>query len=179
MSERVRADALGWLALWLAIALAVMFLRMLPLHVGPDGWPSPDLFLALTMGWVLRRPQHLPAVAIGLVWLLEDLLTLRPPGLWALMVLAGTEFLRARHAVVREINLPLEWAMVAGVMVAMWLANRAILVIVMVPNAALDLSLIQLVSTVALYPVAVFVLRFVLRVRKPATGELDELGRRL
>jgi rod shape-determining protein MreD len=95
------------------------------------------------------------------------------------MVLAGTEFLRARTAVVREINLALEWAMVAGVIVAMWLAYRTILGIVMVPNEALDLSLAKLFATVALYPVAIVVLTFVLRVRKPATGELDDLGRRL
>lgn len=179
MSESVRVDALGRLALWLALAGVWMFSRMLPLNIGGQGWPLPDLLLIMTLGWVLRRPAHLPALAIGLVWLVEDLLTLRPPGLWALMVLAGTEFLRARHAMVREINLGLEWAIVAGVMAAMWLGNRLILAIVMVPNVPLDLSLVQLLATVALYPVAVFVLHFVLRVRKPATGELDELGRRL
>lgn len=180
-SEGLRADALGWLALWLGLAAAGIFLRMLPLQIGPGPWPvpAPELFLILTLGWVLRRPQHLPALAIGLVWLVEDLLMLRPPGLWALMVLAGTEFLRARHAVVREINLGLEWAMAAGVLAAMWLANRVVLGIVMVPNTPLDLSLAQLAATVVLYPVAVFVLHFVLQVRKPATGELDELGRRL
>ena len=179
MSERVLADSLGWLGLWLAIAAVVLFTRMLPLDLSPFGWPGPDLLLLLTLGWVLRRPAHLPAVAIGLVWLVEDLLTFRPPGLWALLVLAGTEFLRARTAVVREINLALEWGMVAGVIVAMWLAYRLILGIVMVPNEALDLSLVKLFATVALYPVAIFVLHFVLRVRKPATGELDDLGRRL
>lgn len=179
MSDSVRVDTLGWLALWLALAAAWMFSRMLPLTPVAGGWPLPDLLLVVTLGWVMRRPAHLPAVAIGLVWLVEDMLTLRPPGLWALMVLAGTEFLRARHAMVREINLGLEWAIVAGVIAAMWLGNRLILAIVMVPNVPLDLSLMQLLATVALYPVAVFVLHFVLQVRKPATGELDELGRRL
>jgi rod shape-determining protein MreD len=179
VSERLRADSLGWLGLWLGLAAVFLFARLLPLDLNLFGWPGPDLLLLLTMAWVLRRPAHLPAVAIGLVWLVEDLLTFRPPGLWALMVLAGTEFLRARTAVVREINLALEWAMVAGVIVAMWLAYRTILGIVMVPNEALDLSLAKLFATVALYPVAIFVLTFVLRVRKPATGELDDLGRRL
>ena len=179
MTERVRADRLGWLGLWLVLAAVFMFTRMLPLDLSLFGWPGPDLLLLLTLGWVLRRPAHLPAVAIVLVWLVEDLLTLRPPGLWALMVLAGTEFLRARSAVVREINLALEWAMVAGVIAAMWVGYRIVLGIVMVPNEALDLSLAKLFATVALYPVAILVLHVVLRVRKPATGELDELGRRL
>jgi rod shape-determining protein MreD len=179
VTTEFRAANLGALALWLAIAAVVLFIRMLPLDLSLWGWPGPDLLLLLTLGWVLRRPAQLPAAAIGIVWLIEDLLTMRPPGLWALLVLAGTEFLRARHAVVREINLGLEWVMVAGVIAAMWLANRTVLAIVVVPNEPLDLSLARLAATLMLYPVAVFVLHVLLGVRKPATGELDELGRRL
>lgn len=179
MTEGVRFDSLAWLGLWLLIAATFMFMRLLPLDMTAGSWPWPDLLLILTLGWVLRRPAHLPAVAIGLVYLVEDLLTMRPPGLWALAVLMGTEFLRRRHAVVREIALPLEWAMVAGVLAAMTFGYRLVLAIVMAPQEALDLSLIRFLGTVLLYPVAVLLLQYVLRVRKPATGELDELGRRL
>lgn len=179
MSERLRFDTLGWLALWLGLAAVGLFARLLPINLASHGWPGPDLLLILTMGWVLRRPGHLPAPLIALVWLVEDLLMLRPPGLWALMVLAGTEFLRRRHSMVREIGLLLEWGIVAGVLVAMTLGYRLILAIVMVPQDPLDLSLVKLVVTLALYPVAVLILHVVLRVRKPATGELDELGRKL
>lgn len=179
MSDGWRADAMGYLALWLALAGLWIVVRLLPLGLGTSGWPAPDVLLILTLAWVLRRPAHLPAPAIAAVWLIEDLLLMRPPGLWALLVLAGTEVLRARHAMVREINLALEWAVAAGVLVAMTLANRLILAILAVPNEALDLSLMKLAATVVLYPVGVGVLHLVFRVRKPATGELDELGRRL
>jgi rod shape-determining protein MreD len=179
MTEVARLDVLGHLGLWLAVVTGALFLRILPIDISPGGLPGPDLVLALTMAWVLRRPAHLPALAIALVWLVEDLLLLRPPGLWALMVLAGTEFLRARHAVVREISFLLEWMMVAGVLAAMTLGYRLVLAIVMVPQDPLDLSLLKLGFTVASYPVMVLLLHFVFRVRKPATGEVDELGRKL
>lgn len=179
MSDAPRFDTLGFLALYLLIAGTTLFLRLLPLDLTGTAWPGPDLLLCLTMGWLLRRPSHLPAPVIGGVYLIEDLITLRPPGLWALLVLASTEFLRRRQSVVREINLMLEWAMVAGVIVAMTLANRVVLAIVMVPLPPLDLSLMKLVFTVAAYPVVVLLLHFVLRVRKPATGEVDDLGRKL
>lgn len=179
MSAVWRLDALGYPALWLALALLSLFLRLLPLDPAEPGAPGPDLILALTLAWVLRRPAHLPALLIGLVWLLEDLLLMRPPGLWALIMLAGTEVLRARHALVREIGFLLEWAMVAGVLVAMTLAYRLVLAVFFLPRPPLDLSLAQLVATLVAYPLAVLVLQVVLRVRKPATGELDELGRRL
>ncbi|MCC5971863.1 MAG: rod shape-determining protein MreD [Pararhodobacter sp.] len=179
MNDALRFETLAFLALYLLIVGSSLFFRLLPLDLTGTGWPGPDLLLCLTMGWLLRRPVHLPAPVIGVVFLVEDLITLRPPGLWALLVLGGTEFLRRRQSVVREINLGLEWAMVAGVMVAMTLANRLVLAIVMVPQPALDLSLLKLAFTVAAYPVVVLVLHFVLRVRKPATGEVDELGRKL
>jgi rod shape-determining protein MreD len=69
--------------------------------------------------------------------------------------------------------------MVAGVLAAMTLGYRLVLAIVMVPQDPLDLSLLKLGFTVASYPVMVLLLHFVFRVRKPATGEVDELGRKL
>lgn len=179
MNEFLRFDTLANLGLWLLIAAATMLARMLPLSLPAPTWPGPDLLLALTMAWVLRRPSHLPAVAIALVFLIEDLFLMRPPGLWALIVLAGTEFLRRRQSVVREMNLVLEWGLVAMMMMAMLVANRLVLVIVFSPREPIDLSLWKLVVTVLAYPVVVFVLQVLLRVRKPATGEVDELGRKI
>jgi len=68
---------------------------------------------------------------------------------------------------------------VAAVLGAMTLAYRLVLMIVMSPREPLDLSLKSLVVTILVYPLVVWVLQVVLRVKKPATGEVDELGRRL
>ena len=57
-------------------------------------WPAPDLMLALTLAWVVRRPDLLPAPLIAAYFFVEDILMMRPPGLWALIVLGATEFLR-------------------------------------------------------------------------------------
>lgn len=179
MNEFWRLNTLANLGLWLAIAAVLILMRMLPLSSGSGGWPAPDVLLAMTLAWVLRRPAQLPVAAIALVFLAEDLFLMRPPGLWALTVVAGTEFLRRRQSVVRELNLLLEWAMVAAVMTAMFLAYRLGLAIVIAARAPLDLSLAQLAVTVLVYPLVVAVLQSVLRVRKPATGEVDELGRKL
>ncbi|MFN4100880.1 MAG: rod shape-determining protein MreD [Pararhodobacter sp.] len=179
MGDSWRADSLAYLGLWALIALGSILLRILPLDDPNGGWPAPDLLLALTLAWVLRRPTHLPALAIALVFLAEDLFLMRPPGLWALAVLLGTEFLRRRTLVVREMNLMLEWAMVAAVMVSMSLGYRLVLMIVMTPRDPIDLSVMALAVTILVYPLVVWFLQFVLRVRKPATGEVDELGRRL
>ncbi|MEZ5751494.1 MAG: rod shape-determining protein MreD [Paracoccaceae bacterium] len=179
MNEFLRLDTLIHLALWLAIALIAMLIPLLPLYRPDDAWPQPEWFLALTFAWLLRRPAHLPYAAIGLVFLIQDLFLMRPPGLWAMLVMIGAEFLRRRQSMVREMNTLMEWGLVTGVLVAIWLANRLALVIVMTPRPPLDLSLVQLVGTVLTYPVVVVFVQSVLRIRKPATGELDELGRKL
>lgn len=179
MNELRRFDTWANLGLWLLIAALTILLRILPLSVPHDSLPQPDLLLPLTLAWVLRRPAHLPAVAIVLVYLAEDLFLMRPPGLWALCVLGGTEFLRRRQSVVREMHIVLEWALVSAVIVAMFIAYRLGLVIVMSPRPPLDLSLVKLVFTVLSYPLVVLILQTLLRVRKPATGEVDELGRKV
>ena len=179
MADAPRFSGLAHALLYLSIFAVVLFLRLLPLDMAGRLWPMPDLMLALTIAWVLRRPAHLPAPLIGLAYLAEDLFTLRPPGLWALIVLGATEFLRRRQAVAREITLTLEWALVAGVLLVMTLLYRLVLAIVMVTPPPLDLSLFGLGLTILSYPLVVLVLHFVLRIRKPAPGELDELGRRM
>jgi rod shape-determining protein MreD len=179
MNEPLRFETLANMGLWLLIAAVLTLARLLPLSVPGAGLPGPEILVALTLAWVLRRPAHVPALAVVAVFLAEDLLLMRPPGLWALAMLAGTEFLRRRQSVVREMNLLLEWAMVAATLVAMTIAYRLALILVMAPRPPLDLSVVKLVFTVLIYPVVVMLLQTVLRVRKPATGEVDERGRKL
>ena len=45
---------------YLATAALLVFLHILPVQVGPRGYPGPDLLLCITFLWVLRRPHYLP-----------------------------------------------------------------------------------------------------------------------
>ena len=198
MVERRQTQRLVYVTLFLGLAALVTFSRLLPLGtygfaqdaLGPDAseavrvwslsaWPKPDILLCLALAWVVRRPDMLPAPVIVAYFFLEDILLLRPPGLWALIVLTATEFLRARTDRLRGSGFWLEYLIVIALMLAMFLANRAILAIVMMPQAPLDLSLALFVGTVLAYPVIVALSHFVFGLRKPATGEVDALGQRL
>jgi len=64
-------------------------------------------------------------------------------------------------------------------MTAVILGDRAISFVTLLPVAALGSTLILLVGTVVAYPVVVGLAAATLGLRKPATGELDALGRRL
>ncbi len=179
MAEQQPVKPFSYLALFLALAFVSLFIRLLPL--GERGWlfPAPDVVLCLALAWVVRRPDYLPALAIAAVFFLEDLLLMRPPGLWAMLVLLGSEFLRRRAATLRGLNFWFEYLLVAGVMLTMFLANRLILAIVMIPQPSFGLSFAQFLATVFAYPAVVALSHFVFKVRKPATGEVDALGQKL
>ncbi|WP_428545501.1 rod shape-determining protein MreD [Profundibacter sp.] len=139
----------------------------------------PDLLVCMCFAWVLRRPDYTPVLLIAAVMLLADMLFQRPPGLMAALVVIGTEFLRRRTHLMRELPFLFEWAMVAGVMAAILIAYRLVLIIVMEPRPSFWLSMTLLISTIAAYPLVVAFSRYVLGVRKIAPGEVDELGHRI
>jgi len=166
-------------ALFLGVALGVLFLRLLPLSSGASGWPGPDITLAVALAWILRRPEYVPAFLIVAVVLVEDLMFQRPPGLWALIVLGGTEFLRAREASLRDLSFALEWLTVGVLLLAMVLGNRMVLAVLMVPQPALGLSLLHYLATIAAYPLVVIASYIAFGLRRAAPGEVDAFGRRL
>ncbi len=166
-------------ATFVTIALALIFLQLLPLDMQPGRWAPPDLLLAATLAWSARRPDYAPFLVVATIFLLTDLLFQRPPGLWAALVLILTEVLRARAIKIRNMPLLLEWGGVAIGIVAITIANRIVLTIVMLPQAPLGLTLIQMLMTIAVYPVVVFVGQYLFGVARPAPGAVDSLGHRL
>ena len=166
-------------ALYVALAALILFLRLLPINPVEHGIPGPDLTLAFTFAWLLRRPDYVPAALIVAVFLLEDLMYWRPIGLWPLIVLGGTEFLRARESASRDLPFVLEMAIVAGVMAAMLTANRLILAVTFVEQPPLGLEILRLLMTLAAYPFVVALSRLAFGLRRAAPGEVDALGHRL
>jgi rod shape-determining protein MreD len=116
---------------------------------------------------------------IVLVVLIEDLILMRPPGLWTALVVLASEFLRSRVALTRELNFVTEWVLVATLMLGILLSYRAILAVAFVPQAPFGFSAVQVLWSIVLYPIVVGLSRLVLDLRKPATGEIDSFGRRL
>ncbi len=74
--------------------------------------PGPDILICVIMAWIVRRPDFLPMPLILFVILLEDLILMRPPGLWTAIVIVATEFLRGRVALTRELSFVVEWLLV-------------------------------------------------------------------
>ncbi|MBU3030350.1 rod shape-determining protein MreD [Paracoccus marinaquae] len=151
----------------------LLFLRLLPLSTGLTGWPGPDLGLCLTLAWVLRRPDQLPAPAIALVFLVEDLVLLRPVGLWAVAVLLGSEAARLREHRWRGQPFMVEWLRVALLIGAMMLGYRIVSLLFLVPVPALGQVILQFLATTMAYPLVVVVARLLLGLRRITPSEAE------
>ncbi|MFN0113379.1 MAG: rod shape-determining protein MreD [Paracoccaceae bacterium] len=179
MVDPVTTARFAYRAAFLGFAALFLFLRLMPLSALPPAWPGPDLLLCLTIVWVIRRPDYVPAGAVLLVFLLDDIMTMRPPGLWTLIALVGSEFVRSRAVLTRDLPFVIEWLMAAAVILAMMLANRFALLLFMVPTTGLATVLLQYLSTMLAYPAVVAVSAIALGLRKTSPGEVDALGHRL
>ncbi len=165
--------------LFLGLGLVVLFYHLLPFGLGRSGWPGPDILTALIMAWVMRRPDFAPVLAIAALAFLADLLFLKPLGLWAAIMVVGTEFLRRREPVYRELPFFSEWLLVSVVLSAMTVANALILGLFGVSQPGFGLVLIQLIVTLLVYPLAAGFSAFAMGVRKLTPAEAEKMRRRI
>ncbi len=178
MAERSQR-ANRWLfgAAYFGLMTGLILMRVSPIEIWPARLPGPELMACVTFAWVLRRPQYVPVLLVAAAFLLADMLFYRPPGLWTALMVLGVEFLRAREHGQREQPFPVEWALVAGTLLAMVVADRLVQLVFLVEPPALGLVLLQYLVTVMSYPLVVMVVRSGFGVAKMTPGETDAKGR--
>lgn len=166
-------------ATYFGLALLIAFFHLLPLQITPRSIAGPDMLTVLTFAWCLRRPDYVPMISIAVVMLLADMLFHRPPGLWALLVLLASEWLKARGRQVRENTFVAEWLTAASALLMITLIYRLVLAILIVTPGMLSLWVMQYGMTVAAYPLVAALSYLVLGVRRSTPGEYDHTGRPL
>lgn len=173
MIDQVLRRRLIGQAIYVGIVVAILFLRLLPLAPGQVHWPGPDLVLCLTLAWILRRPAQIPAATIAAVVLVEDLLLMRPIGLWAAITVLGTEAARAREARWRAQPFVVEWLRVAVLMAVMTMAARLLMLLAFVEVPPLGQVLLQWLASVAAYPLVVLSCRLVMGLSRTTRREAE------
>jgi len=179
MAEAVDSRPWPGRLVWLALFVALVMAALLPFDTMPPVWAGPDLLLAITLVWVMRRPDLVPMPVIAVSWFLADILLQRPPGLMTALVLITSEVLRRRNAQLRGLPFILEWLTASAAIIALTLGFRIALALLLTPQAPLGLSLMQMVMTLLAWPVVAVVARFVFGITRPAPGEVDALGKPL
>ncbi len=161
---------------FLGICLLIIFFHLLPLDTLPRRWAPPDLLLCLVFSWSVRRPDFVPVASVAGIMLLGDLLFHRPPGLLALLVVIGNEYMRRQSGHSRDMSFMGEWVTAAATITVITIANRLVLGATGVQQAALGLILIQMIMTVFAYPLVALVSQNLLGVRRLAPSDLDAMG---
>ena len=127
---------------------------------------------------MLRRPDYAPPLCVALVMLMADLMFQRPPGLQAVLVLLGSEYLKYRTNGLSDASFVGEWTAVCIVVIGIILIDRLVLAILLVPAPTLGISLIQMVLTMLTYPLVVLVSQLLLGVRRLAPSDAVAMGGR-
>lgn len=159
--------------IYLGLGLGVIFFRILPLETGTPGLPGPDIILAVTLAWILRQPAAVPVVAIVFLFLLGDFLLQRPVGLWTLLAVLAVMALQNRRSALTEAPFLVEMAVVSGVILAMIVAERVILWVLLTDQPSLGLVLMEGLATIVIYPIVVFVSKFALGMDKLSLVDLE------
>ncbi len=179
MAENSPARLWTMRATYLGLALMIFFVHLLPMQIMPQRLAGPDVLTALTFAWALRRPDYVPMISIAAVMLTADLLFHRPPGLWAVLVLLATEWLKPRGRQVRENTFAAEWLTAAMALLFITLIYRLVLALLIVTPGMLSLWLMQYGMTVVAYPLVAGISYLALGVRRSTPGEYDHTGRPL
>ncbi|KIT15530.1 hypothetical protein [Jannaschia aquimarina] len=167
----------GYRLLFVVLACTVLFFALLPFGPGEGGVPGPELTVCLIFAWVLRRPDYVPLWLMVPLLLLDDALLMRPLGLWTLIVLLMSEWLRRRVDHTESLPFWNEVALVSGCIVAAFAAYHLSLALLLAQTPPLGGQALHALATIVFYP-PVVIFSQLLGVRRLQPGELDTLGAR-
>lgn len=156
-----------WLdmALFVLVGFVAIGLAIIPMGLAANSVASPDIMFAVFVAWVIRQPSTAPVILIVFLAVLADALMMRPIGLWAMMLLIGTEALRLTERPFREIPFLLEWLYVGVLFVLLSVLQNLILFVSFSTMYAFADVFGHVVRTIAIYPLVVAVLHWGLRIR--------------
>lgn len=171
MAEAGGVSLLARRGLYLVVASVMVLGAMVPLAAIPRAVPPPEMLLALTLAWIVRRPREVPLISVAVVFVAADLLLQRPPGLHAALVIGATEWLRARPA--RLSGFVAEWPLAAGLILVVAVAEQAVLTASLAGAPAQGPAAARALLTAAAYPAAVLAASWLLGARRAPRGAGD------
>ena len=148
---------------YLAIVALVVLLQTLPVQSLPHPFAPADVPLAITLAWIMRRPDVMSPILITLAFLFADAILQRPPGLWTLIVLCASIFLRMRTRGRKEVQFLYEWFIISLVIAVSFLVQYFALMFTFLPVPDLQPYLVQVLLGILIYPICKWLFRPMLR----------------
>jgi rod shape-determining protein MreD len=148
---------------YLAIVALVVLVQTLPLQSLPYPFAPADVPLAITFAWIIRRPDVMSPILITLAFLFADAILQRPPGLWTLIVLCASIFLRMRTRGRKEVLFLYEWFIVSLVMGVSFLVHYFALMFTFLPVPDVKQYIVQVLLSILIYPICKWLFCLMLR----------------
>lgn len=165
--------------LYVGLCFVMILGSLFPFELFSGSFPAPNLLLAVTFAWLLRRPDYVPLWLIAAVFLFADFLLMKPLGLETLMAVGVTEVLRRQVQQRDTLTVPVEL-----LQVSLWIwitlgATRLVLIVLGTPVPPLSSELLYILSTMSCYPIILLITQYLFGVRRLQGGESDSLGSRV
>ena len=138
---------------YFCIGLLIIFFQILPLQTVPQTWSGPNVLLVFFATIVTKRPEFTSSFLVASIFLIEDFFLMRPPGLMSSLTVLGFYFLKRKIQYQEGNSLILGWGSVITCLTIILLLYYFISVLLFIPSAGFRLTLIELIVTLALYPV--------------------------
>ena len=138
---------------YFCIGLLIIFFQILPLQTTPQTWSGPNILLVFFAAIVTKRPEFISSFLIASIFLIEDFFLMRPPGLMSSLTVLGFYFLKRKFQYQEGNSLLFGWGSVTTCLTIILLLYYFISVLLFIPSAGFRLTLIELIVTLALYPV--------------------------
>ena len=142
------------------ISFVLIFIRLLPLDNFSTDFAAPDLLLCVTLVWCLRSPASAPIILLGFLFLMQDVLFQRPPGLFAASATMLCEWCKRQSFQSEEFPFSLEWLTASLAIIMIFFLTRAVAMLSVISIPPLHLSLKEVFVTIISYPFVVLLLRF-------------------
>ncbi len=139
--------------IYFCIGLLIIFFQILPLQTTPQTWSGPNILLVFFAAIVSKRPEFISSFLIASVFLIEDFFLMRPPGLMSALTVLGFYFLRRKFQNQEVNSFIFGWGSVASWLTIILLVYYFISVLLFIPSAGFKLTLMELLMTLALYPI--------------------------
>ena len=138
---------------YFCIGLLIIFFQILPLQTTPQAWSGPNVLLVFFAAIVTKRPEFTSSFLVASIFLIEDFFLMRPPGLMSSLTVLGFYFLRRKFQHQEGNSLLSGWGSVITCLTIILLLYYFISILLFIPSAGFRLTLMELIVTLALYPV--------------------------
>ena len=145
--------SLAMQVIYFGLGLLIVFFQILPLQTTPQTWSGPNVLLVFFAAIVSKRPELISSFLLASIFLIEDFFLMRPPGLMSALTVLGFYFLKRKFQTQEVNSFMFGWGSVTACLTTILLLYYFISILLFIPSAGFKLSLMELLMTLALYPI--------------------------